>query len=161
MPRHRRRRAGRCGEGALHPHHRGGALHRAAIGQIDVLIRDSTLTFTRGVQLGLNEVAVNFYAGQGFLVKKSLGVSKAADLAGATIYMLTGATLELNIADFARATGAKIDSLLFDKVEPFNNSVLQNNFLFVISIFNFFIIVIFLFIKNNAMFIFYSNKIFY
>jgi general L-amino acid transport system substrate-binding protein len=86
-------------------------------GEIDVLIRDSTLTFTRSTQLGLDEVAVNFYAGQGFLVRKSIGATKAAELQGATICMVTGATLELNIADFARSTGAKIGSLLFDKPE--------------------------------------------
>ena len=86
-------------------------------GEIDVLIRDSTLTFTRSTSLGLDQVAVNFYAGQGFLVKKSLGVAKAADLKGATMCMVTGATLELNIADFARSSGAKIESLLFDKAE--------------------------------------------
>ena len=86
-------------------------------GEIDVLIRDSTLTFTRSTVLGLDEVAVNFYAGQGFLVRKSIGVSKAADLQGATICVITGATLELNIADFARSTGAKIGTLLFDKPE--------------------------------------------
>ena len=86
-------------------------------GEIDVLIRDSTLTFTRSTVLGLDEVAVNFYAGQGFLVRKSIGVTKAAELQGATICMVTGATLELNIADFARSRGAKIGSLLFDKPE--------------------------------------------
>jgi general L-amino acid transport system substrate-binding protein len=86
-------------------------------GEIDVLIRDSTLTFTRSTVLGLDEVAVNFYAGQGFLVRKSVGVTKAAELQGATICTVTGATLELNIADFARSTGAKIGTLLFDKPE--------------------------------------------
>lgn len=86
-------------------------------GEIDVLIRDSTLTFTRSTALGLDQVAVNFYAGQGFLVRKALGVAKAADLQGATICTVTGATLELNIADFARSTGAKIGTLLFDKAE--------------------------------------------
>ncbi len=86
-------------------------------GEIDVLIRDSTLTFTRSTALGLDQVAVNFYAGQGFLVRKALGVSKAADLQGATICTVTGATLELNIADFARSTGARIGTLLFDKAE--------------------------------------------
>lgn len=86
-------------------------------GEIDVLIRDSTLTFIRSTSLGLDEVAINFYAGQGFLVRKALGVTKAADLQGATICTVTGATLELNIADFARSTGAKIGTLLFDKAE--------------------------------------------
>ncbi|MGX5736753.1 amino acid ABC transporter substrate-binding protein [Bosea thiooxidans] len=86
-------------------------------GEIDVLIRDSTLTFARDVGLGLTEVAVNFYAGQGFMVRKSLNVKAAAELNGATICMITGATLELNIADFARSKGTKIESLLFEKTE--------------------------------------------
>ena len=86
-------------------------------GEIDVLIRDSTLTFTRSVQLGLDEIAVTFYAGEGFLVNKKLNVSKITELDGATICVITGATLELNIADFARANGTKIGTLLFDKPE--------------------------------------------
>ncbi|MFT0860767.1 amino acid ABC transporter substrate-binding protein [Ancylobacter sp. G4_0304] len=86
-------------------------------GEIDVLIRDSTLTFSRDVQLGLTEVAINFYAGQGFMVRKSLGVKEASELNGATLCMVTGATLELNIADYARAKGVTINSLLFEKTE--------------------------------------------
>ncbi len=84
-------------------------------GEIDVLIRDSTLTFTRSAQLHLDEVAVNFYAGQGFLVSKKLNVTKVDELNGATICTLTGATLELNIADYARSKGTKIGTLLFEK----------------------------------------------
>jgi general L-amino acid transport system substrate-binding protein len=86
-------------------------------GEIDVLIRDSTLTFIRDVQLRLQPVAVNFYAGQGFLVRRALNVARAQDLDGATMCMVTGATLELNIADFARSTGKRIASLLFDKAD--------------------------------------------
>ncbi len=86
-------------------------------GEIDVLIRDSTLTFTRSVQLGLDEVATTFFAGQGFLVSKKLGVTKIAELNGATICTVTGATMELNIADFARSNGAKIGTLLFEKAD--------------------------------------------
>jgi general L-amino acid transport system substrate-binding protein len=86
-------------------------------GEIDVLIRDSTLTFVRDNDLGLTQVAVNFYAGQGFMVRKSLNVASAAKLDGATMCMVTGATLELNIADFARSKGVKINSLLFERTE--------------------------------------------
>lgn len=84
-------------------------------GEIDVLIRDSTLTFTRSAQLHLDQVAVNFFAGQGFLVSRKLGVTKITELNGATICTLTGATLELNISDFARSNGTKIGTLLFEK----------------------------------------------
>ena len=86
-------------------------------GEIDVLIRDSEHTFIRNTQLGLDEPADNFYTGQTFMVKKSLGVAHTKDLNGATICLLTGTTLETNIADFNRANGVKINTLLFDKPE--------------------------------------------
>ena len=86
-------------------------------GEIDVLIRDSTLTFTRGTELKLDLVGVNFYAGQGFMVKKSLKAKGVKDLNGATICVITGATLELNIADYNRANTVKIGTLLFEKLD--------------------------------------------
>jgi general L-amino acid transport system substrate-binding protein len=86
-------------------------------GEIDILIRDSTLTFTRGTQLKLNLVGVNFYAGQGFMVKKTLNAKGVKDLNGATICVITGATLELNIADYNRANNVKIGTLLFEKLD--------------------------------------------
>lgn len=86
-------------------------------GEVDVLVRDSTLTFSRDTQLNLSLVTVNFYAGQAFMAKKSLKVASTKELNGATICMLTGATLELNIVDYGAANGIKINSLLFDKPE--------------------------------------------
>ena len=86
-------------------------------GEIDVLIRDSTLTFTRGTELKLDLVGVNFYAGQGFMVKKSLKAKGVKELNGATICVITGATLELNIADYNRANNVKIGTLLFEKLD--------------------------------------------
>ena len=86
-------------------------------GEIDVLIRDSTLTFSRDVQLGLSEITPTLYAGQGFMVRKSLGVDSLKQLDGSTICMITGATLELNLADFNKRNGVNIGSLLFDKVD--------------------------------------------
>jgi general L-amino acid transport system substrate-binding protein len=86
-------------------------------GEIDVLIRDSEHTFVRNTQLGLDEPADNFYTGQTFMVKKSLGVAHTKDLNGATICLLTGTTLETNVADFNRSNGIKINTLLFDKPE--------------------------------------------
>jgi general L-amino acid transport system substrate-binding protein len=86
-------------------------------GEIDVLIRDSEETFVRNTQLGLDEPAYNFYTAQTFMVRKSLNVAHAKDLNGATICLLTGTTLETNIADYNRANGIKIKTLLFDKPE--------------------------------------------
>src|SRR6516225_12066380 len=44
-------------------------------GEIDLLVRDSEHTLLRHSALGLMEPAVNFYTGQTFMVKKSLGVA--------------------------------------------------------------------------------------
>src|SRR5215831_16981980 len=86
-------------------------------GEIDVLIRDSELTLLRDSQLGLDEVTPNFYTGQTIMVRKSLNVGHVKDLNGATICLLTGTTLETNIADYNRANNIKINTLLFDKPE--------------------------------------------
>jgi len=86
-------------------------------GEIDVLIRDSEHTFIRNTQLGLDEPATNFYTAQTFMVRKSLNVAHTKDLNGATICLLTGTTLETNIADYNRANNIKINTLLFDKPE--------------------------------------------
>ena len=86
-------------------------------GEIDVLVRDSTLTFSRDTQLGLAEVATTFYAGQNFMVRKSLGVDSLKGMDGSTICMLTGATLELNLADYNKRNNVNVGSLLFDKAD--------------------------------------------
>src|SRR5437899_12202890 len=54
-------------------------------GEIDVLYRNSTQTYLRGVTLGLRQGPVNFYDGQCFVVKKDLGGSELADHKGATV----------------------------------------------------------------------------
>ena len=69
-------------------------------GEVDVLARNSTWTFTRDVDLKFTFIGVNYYDGQGFLVKKDLGVKSAKDLDGATVCVQTGTTTELNLAEF-------------------------------------------------------------
>ena len=74
-----------------------------ASGEIDMLARNTTWTFSRDVDLKFDFVGVNYYDGQGFLVPKALGVGSAKDLDGATVCIQTGTTTELNLADFFRA----------------------------------------------------------
>lgn len=69
-------------------------------GEVDLLVRNSTWTASRDSELALDFVAVNYYDGQGFMVKKDLGVSSAKELDGATVCIQTGTTTELNLADF-------------------------------------------------------------
>ena len=72
-------------------------------GEVDLLVRNSTWTFSRDNDLKFDFVAVNYYDGQGFMVKKELGVSSAKELDGATICIQTGTTTELNLADFFKS----------------------------------------------------------
>jgi general L-amino acid transport system substrate-binding protein len=74
-----------------------------ASGEVDVLFRNTTYTYSRDTDLKFTFVGVNYYDGQGFMVPKALGVSSAKELDGATVCIQTGTTTELNLADFFRA----------------------------------------------------------
>jgi general L-amino acid transport system substrate-binding protein len=82
-------------------------------GTIDVLSRTTTWTSSRDNGQGIVFTAVNYYDGQGFLVRKSLGIKSAKELNGATMCVSQGTTTELNLADFARTNGIKINVLNF------------------------------------------------
>ncbi|WP_145104765.1 amino acid ABC transporter substrate-binding protein [Cereibacter sediminicola] len=71
-----------------------------ASGEVDMLARNSTWTFSRDTDLKLDFVGVNYYDGQGFMVRKDLGVTSAKELDGATVCIQTGTTTELNLADW-------------------------------------------------------------
>ena len=82
-------------------------------GEIDLLVRNSTWTFSRENDLGLEFVAVNYYDGQGFMVRKELGIDSALKLSGATVCVQTGTTTEKNLADYFQANkhGAEVGRL--------------------------------------------------
>jgi len=71
-----------------------------ASGEVDMLARNTTETFSRDVDLKFTFAPVNYYDGQGFMVRRSLGVNSALNLSGATICIQTGTTTELNLADY-------------------------------------------------------------
>jgi general L-amino acid transport system substrate-binding protein len=80
-------------------------------GEIDVLSRNSTWTLSRDTSLGLNFAAVNYYDGQGFMVRKALKINSALELNGASVCTQTGTTTELNLADYFRANKMKYEVL--------------------------------------------------
>jgi len=84
-------------------------------GEIDVLSRNTTWTLTRDSSLGLNFAGVNYYDGQGFLVKKNLGVKSATELDGASFCIQAGTTTELNLTDYFRANNMTYTPITFDK----------------------------------------------
>ena len=86
-------------------------------GEIDVLSRNTTWTLQRDTGLGIVFTGVNYYDGQGFMVRKSLGVSNALELAGASVCTNTGTTTELNVADYFRANNMDYELVAFEKAD--------------------------------------------
>src|SRR5438309_5485314 len=86
-------------------------------GEIDVLYRNSTQTYLRGVTLGLRQGPINFYDGQGFVVKRDLGVKELKDLKGATVCVAQGTTHQVPLGDYGRANGIDWKPLVFDRVD--------------------------------------------
>lgn len=78
-----------------------------ASGEVDILSRNTTHTVTRDATLGVNFTYYNYIDGQGFMVRKSLGVKSAKGLDGAQICVAQGTTTELNMADYFRSNGLK------------------------------------------------------
>ncbi len=72
-------------------------------GEIDLLSRNTTWTITRDTSMGMNFAGVNYYDGQGFMVNKSLGITSAKELDGATFCLQAGTTTELTLADYFRS----------------------------------------------------------
>jgi len=95
-----------------------------ASGEIDMLARNTTWTFSRDVDLKFTFVGVNYYDGQGFMVPKALGVTSATELDGASVCIQTGTTTELNLADYFR-----INNISYEAVPIETNEEARTNYL--------------------------------
>jgi len=82
-------------------------------GEVDVLARNTTWTSSRDTSLGLNFTGVNYYDGQGFVVRKALKVNSALELNGASVCVQQGTTTELNLADYFRSHNMQMKSVTF------------------------------------------------
>ena len=65
-------------------------------GEGDILFRNTTETMSRDADLKLTFLPVNYYDGQGFLVRKDMGISSALELDGASAVSYTHLTLPTN-----------------------------------------------------------------
>ena len=93
-------------------------------GEGDVLYRNTTITFSRDVNVKLSFVGINYYDGQGFMVRKSMDVKSAEELDGASVCIQTGTTTELNLADYFRANNMKYEAVPIE-----TNSEARSNYL--------------------------------
>ena len=83
-------------------------------GEIDMLVRNSTITLERDAALGIQYAGVNFYDGQAFVVPKKLGVKKLTELGGATVCVAQGTTHEFNMAGYFRARNLTVKPVVYE-----------------------------------------------
>ena len=86
-------------------------------GAIDLLARNTTWTMERETKLGLRFAGVSYHDGQGFIVKKLLGVTNALNLSGAAVCFLSGTTTQANVEDFFREKEMSFTPVSFDKID--------------------------------------------
>ncbi|MGB5707527.1 MAG: amino acid ABC transporter substrate-binding protein [Arenicellales bacterium] len=86
-------------------------------GEGDILFRNTTETMSRDADLKLTFLPVNYYDGQGFMIRKELGVTSAKDLDGASVCIQTGTTTELNLADFFRINNISYEPVAIETNE--------------------------------------------
>jgi len=86
-------------------------------GEIDILTRNTTWTYQRDTKLGLEFVGVLFYDGQGFMVKKDLGVKSALELDGASVCTQSGTTTELNLSDYFTANKMTYKPVVYESAD--------------------------------------------
>lgn len=86
-------------------------------GEVDILARNTTWNLTRDASLGLSFTTINYYDGQGFLVPKKIKVTSAKQLKGATICTQSGTTNEKNVADWSKAQGIPVKTVVFESFE--------------------------------------------
>lgn len=88
-----------------------------AAGTIDVLWRNTSWTMTRDAGQGFVFAGVNYYDGQGFLVRRSLNLNSAAELNGARICVQQASTSELNVRDYFQSRSLTYTSVVFPSEE--------------------------------------------
>lgn len=94
-------------------------------GEVDLLARNTTWTLSRDTDLGFDFVGVNYYDGQGFMVRKDLGVKSALELNGATVCVQTGTTTEKNLGDYFRANNMELNPVVFETNEQARQAYIE------------------------------------
>lgn len=94
-------------------------------GEVDLLVRTTTWTLGREASLGFQFAGINFYDGQAFMVKRSLGVTSAKQLDGATVCVQPGTTTELNLADYFRTNRMSFRAVVIESVEELRQAFIS------------------------------------
>lgn len=85
-------------------------------GEVDLLSRNTTWTFSRDTSMGLYFSPVVLYDGQGIMIRKNSGINSLADLKDKAICTQTGTTTEQNLADQMRRRGISYKPVVFEDI---------------------------------------------
>jgi general L-amino acid transport system substrate-binding protein len=88
--------------------------------EVDMLARNTTWTMNRDTALGLDFAGINYYDGQGFMVKKELNINSALQLSGATVCVQSGTTTELNLADYFKSNNMTFNPVVIEAQNDVN-----------------------------------------
>lgn len=85
--------------------------------KVDVLFRNTTWSMSRETDYELHFAAVNYYDGQGFMLRRSRKIDSALELDGSKVCVLAGTTTQLNLSDYFRLNNLKYEEVKFAKAE--------------------------------------------
>lgn len=91
-------------------------------GEVDILIRNTTLTSSRDTSVGLDFGPINFFDGQGIMVREAEGITDLAGLDGASICVQSGTTTELNLTDVFRSQNISFEPVVFEDADQTANA---------------------------------------
>jgi len=91
-------------------------------GEVDLLSRQTTATFSRDTSLGLDFAPVVFYDGQGLMVSAKLGVKSAAELSQSAVCILPGTTTLQNLEDYFKPRNIKYEAVVFENPDEWRNA---------------------------------------
>ena len=84
------------------------------LGNIDLLVRNTTWTLEREATLRVRFAGIMFYDGQGFMVPASSDVTSLAQLQDTTVCVVKGTTHERNLADYFGLRNQRVKPLIVD-----------------------------------------------
>jgi len=91
-------------------------------GEVDVLARNATWTYTRSTQLALTFTAVDYYDGQGFLVPSTATVAHVNELGGASVCVQAGTDTQAGLQDYFSRNGLKFQPVTFENLEQMRDA---------------------------------------
>jgi general L-amino acid transport system substrate-binding protein len=91
-------------------------------GEVDVLARNATWTYSRSTQLGLVFTAVDYYDGQGFMVANAATINHVRDLDGAAICVQAGTDTQAVMQDYFSLNAMKFEQVAFETADQMKDA---------------------------------------